>query len=239
MANGFPTTAPVAGGGNKQVPPYMILISIAAAIAFALLSLLAYPAREELFTKTVDWVADSGSGPIVGFIADKGLLVLVAAAGALAVRFLFRSIRRFRVLVAAGAGVITAYALSEVIKLLVAEARPCSSIDVASVLSCPGAGDWSWPSNHSVLAAAFATACMLTAARTTWFTAPIALVIAGSRVAAGVHYVHDVLSGLALGTLVVTLTVVSLRPLLDRVLTHGKVFGRLGAAGGRYGGGDD
>src|SRR5699024_1773760 len=87
-----------------------------------------------------------------------------------------------------------------------------SVVDTATVLSCPGSGDWSWPSNHAVLAAAFATACILVVPRLAWFALPLALAIAASRVAAGVHYVHDVLSGLALGALVVAAVVAAHPP---------------------------
>ena len=77
----------------------------------------------------------------------------------------------------------------------------------------PPVGDWSWPSNHSVIAAAFATACIVSAPRTAWIAVPVALLVAFSRVVAGVHYMHDVASGLALGTAIVAVVVVVLRPL--------------------------
>jgi undecaprenyl-diphosphatase len=102
--------------------------------------------------------------------------------------------------VCAGLGVVGAYLTSEVIKLLVSQPRPCRVLDVTTVLGCPEVGDWSWPSNHSVIAAAFATACVIAAPRLMWFVAPMAGLIAFSRVAAGVHHLHDVISGLALGT---------------------------------------
>src|SRR5699024_12293976 len=102
------------------------------------------------------------------------------------------------------------------------EPRPCSVVDTATVLSCPGSGDWSWPSNHAVLAAAFATACILVVPRLAWFALPLALAIAASPVAAGVHYVPDVPSGLALGALVVAAVVAAASPVLDRRLTGGR-----------------
>src|SRR5699024_11590847 len=71
-------------------------------------------------------------------------------------------------------------------------------------------------------AAAFATACILVVPRLAWFALPLALAIAASRVAAGVHYVHDVLSGLALGALVVAAVVAAASPVLDRRLTGGR-----------------
>src|SRR5699024_2357425 len=83
-------------------------------------------------------------------------------------------------------------------------------------------GDWSWPSNHAVLAAAFATACILVVPRLAWFALPLALAIAASRVAAGVHYVHDVLSVPALGARVAAAVVAAAAPVLDRRLTAGR-----------------
>ncbi|WP_280194112.1 phosphatase PAP2 family protein [Nocardia farcinica] len=94
----------------------------------------------------------------------------------------------------------------------------------------PAAGDWSWPSNHAVLAAAFATACVLAAPRVAWFAVPVALAVAAARVGAGVHYVHDVLSGLALGVVVVALVVALIRPSLDRLIQH--LAGRFARARG-------
>lgn len=189
----------------------------AAALACALLALASYPARADLFTAIAGRTAASDFGPFVGSVAELGLLILVAMAGVLALWCRLRSRQRFWLLVAAGAGVIAAYASSEGTKLLVTEVRPCRAVEVATVLSCPGAGDWSWPSNHSVLAAAFATACILTAPRLAWAAVPAAAAVAASRVGAGVHYVHDVLSGLALGIIVVVLVVLALRPVLDRL----------------------
>ena len=111
-------------------------------------------------------------------------------------------------------------------KLLVEEQRPCRALDVQTVLACPGMGDWSWPSNHATIAAAFAAACIFTLPGSAWFVAPVAALIAASRVAAGVHYVHDVLAGLALGLLGVAIAVAIMRPVCDR-LVHRAPFRQL------------
>ncbi|HIW67826.1 MAG TPA: phosphatase PAP2 family protein [Candidatus Dietzia intestinipullorum] len=168
--------------------------------------------------RAVHWANGSGLEGSIDLVASKGLLALVTLVAAVALWAFFRSRRRFWTLVSAGAGVIAAYALSEGIKVLVAEPRPCTAADLATVIACPAAGDWSWPSNHAVLAAAFATACISVLTRAGWVAVPIAVGIAVSRVLAGVHYAHDVLSGLALGMLVVAGVVIAIRPLLDRML---------------------
>ncbi|NGY61501.1 phosphatase PAP2 family protein [Lentzea sp. NEAU-D13] len=100
----------------------------------------------------------------------------------------------------AGAGVVVAYAISEVIKLVVQEERPCRTSP--SLAECPEPGDWSFPSNHSVIAGASAMAIWAMHRTYGWVAAVCALAAASSRVVVGVHYVHDVLAGLALGALV-------------------------------------
>ena len=100
----------------------------------------------------------------------------------------------------AGAGVVVAYAVSEVIKLVVQEERPCRT--APSLAECPEPGDWSFPSNHSVIAGASAMAIWAMHRTLGWVAAVCAVAAAASRVVVGVHYVHDVLAGLALGALV-------------------------------------
>lgn len=178
-----------------------------AAVAAAAGAAATYPDREHSYQFIADRAARSGLHDAVGVVASYGLLALIALAAAIGAWSLLGHRRRFWTLASGGVGVVTAYVLSELIKILVAEDRPCTYTAISTVLACPGAGDWSWPSNHSVLAGAVASACILTVARSAWIAAPLALLIAGSRVAAGVHYLHDVLSGLALGVVVVLVVV--------------------------------
>ena len=158
--------------------------------------------------------------------AEVGVLALVGSAALLAAWSWLRDRRAFLTLTSAGIGVVGAYATSEFVKLLVEEQRPCRALDVQTVLACPGMGDWSWPSNHATIAAAFAAACIFTLPGSAWFVAPVAALIAASRVAAGVHYVHDVLAGLALGLLGVAIAVAIMRPVCDR-LVHRAPFRQL------------
>lgn len=191
---------------------------LVAAAVLGVGAVISYPVREPAYSTVIDWVAGSDLRTVIGFIAGEGLWSLVLSTGALAGWCFLRARRQFWTLVSAGVGVIAAYTISEGVKVLVARPRPCTGVDIPTVLACPGAGDWSFPSNHSVLAAAFATACVLAVAHSAWFSVPLSLLIAGSRVAAGVHDVHDVLSGLSLGILVVTGLVLALRPVTDRAL---------------------
>lgn len=105
-----------------------------------------------------------------------------------------------------------AYVASEVLKSLVHEDRPCRAVAgaAASLVPCPPMGDWSFPSNHSAIAGAAAVALALTRPRLAWFTVPMALLMAFSRVFVGVHYPHDVGVGLVTGAVVATVVTIAL-----------------------------
>lgn len=100
-----------------------------------------------------------------------------------------------------------AYAVSEVVKSLVEEVRPCRAVTgaAASLAPCPAPDDWSFPSNHATLAAALATGIAVTRRVMAWLVLPLAVLVAFSRVFLGVHYPHDVAVGLALGAAVALL----------------------------------
>ncbi|NLV80945.1 MAG: phosphatase PAP2 family protein [Rhodococcus sp.] len=185
----------------------MIRSALSTSMVLAVLALAALPVRDGLFRAISGFFAGSALGSSAGFVAENGPYVLVATVAVLVVRLWVTDRRAFLTLGVAGVGVVTAYLSSELIKLVITEPRPCRALGITGVLDCPEVGDWSWPSNHSVIAASFATACVLAVPRIIWFVAPIAVVLGFSRVAAGVHYVHDVLSGLSLGVLTVTVVV--------------------------------
>ncbi|UGQ13471.1 phosphatase PAP2 family protein [Yinghuangia sp. ASG 101] len=94
------------------------------------------------------------------------------------------------------------YLLDTALKSVFAESRPCRTLSGSFTLeSCPGAGDWSFPSNHAVIAAAAATMIWLVHRALGIVAAVAAVAMAASRVWVGVHYPHDVAAGLLLGFL--------------------------------------
>ncbi|MQY08778.1 phosphatase PAP2 family protein [Actinomadura macrotermitis] len=96
--------------------------------------------------------------------------------------------------------VIAAYLVSEVSKSLLQEERPCRAVAHAmNIAACPAPGDWSFPSNHSTIAAASAAAIVLAWRRTAPLVLPLAALMAFSRVFVGVHYPHDVAAGFLVG----------------------------------------
>ncbi|REK85622.1 phosphatase PAP2 family protein [Streptomyces inhibens] len=114
-----------------------------------------------------------------------------------------------------------AYVLSELVKSVVDEERPCRAVAgaAASIAACPPEGDWSFPSNHSTIAAALAVGIAVAWRAALWLALPVALLTGLSRVFIGVHYPHDVAVGLALGAAVAALCAALLgRPVTGLVL---------------------
>ncbi|MFE4548292.1 phosphatase PAP2 family protein [Streptomyces sp. NPDC056785] len=98
--------------------------------------------------------------------------------------------------------VVVAYGVNSVLKLLVREDRPCHSMRVRTLEACPAPGDWSFPSNHAVVAAAAAVALLLVSRRLGTVALVAACAMAAARVWVGAHYPHDVVAGVLVGTLI-------------------------------------
>jgi membrane-associated phospholipid phosphatase len=146
---------------------------------------------------------------------EAGILVF----GALFVVAWWRSrrgdTRAFAIAALAPVATAVAYVCSELLKSGFAEERPCRAVSAAvpSLAECPPTGDWSFPSNHATIAGASAVALVLVRRAIVWLTAPLALLMAFSRVFVGVHHPHDVAAGLLLGAVVAAVTVrLSTRP---------------------------
>ncbi|MFD5465434.1 phosphatase PAP2 family protein [Kitasatospora sp. NPDC127059] len=109
--------------------------------------------------------------------------------------------------------VVVAYGVNSVLKGMVEELRPCAQIPGSvSLETCPTAGDWSFPSNHSVIAFAAAISLWFVSRRLGVVATVFAALMAASRVWVGVHYPHDVAVGALVGTVVALL----LAPLAGR-----------------------
>jgi membrane-associated phospholipid phosphatase len=106
--------------------------------------------------------------------------------------------RDLAIAIAGPAGIVCAYVLSEIIKILVKEDRPCRG-GIATIAACPDATDWSFPSNHTVIAAGAAGALILAWRALAWVVLPLAALTGFSRVFVGVHYPHDVAGGFLIG----------------------------------------
>src|SRR5690606_14083971 len=100
--------------------------------------------------------------PGSGLVAEGGVLVLLGLCAAVAWRSRRGGPAAVATTLAAGAGAVVAYAASEAVKSLVRQPRGCW--ELVEVAHCPAVGDWSFPSNHTAIAAALATAVVLAGA---------------------------------------------------------------------------
>lgn len=144
-----------------------------------------------------------------GIWTEAGLLVFVALFATAWWRARRDTPHAFAIAALAPVATAVAYVCSEALKSAVTQERPCRAVAgaAASLAECPPHGDWSFPSNHATIAGAAAVALALVRRALLWLTAPLALLMAFSRVFVGVHYPHDVLAGLVLGTLVALVAV--------------------------------
>ncbi|MEU6405165.1 phosphatase PAP2 family protein [Streptomyces sp. NPDC046985] len=124
--------------------------------------------------------------------------------------------------------VLLAFGADMVLKLAVREHRPCQSLRMATLEACPAPGDWSFPSNHTAIAAAAAAALVFVSRRLGAVAVVAALAMAVSRVWVGAHYPHDVLAGAVVGALVALTAMVVLRQ-RSQALARWLTSRRLGA----------
>jgi membrane-associated phospholipid phosphatase len=153
------------------------------------------------------WLGWLGTAlPVLGLLGLAGLLA-------------WAGWRRRRDALLVGVGAVLAYLASEAIKLVVDEERPCRVFrELTTWAACPPGDDWSFPSNHATVAGALAAGVALLAPRLGPVAVVAAIAVAGMRVVIGVHYPHDAVAGLLLGSAVtVAVLVVARRPTAPRV----------------------
>lgn len=112
-----------------------------------------------------------------------------------------------------GAGAVVALAANQAIGAAVDRTRPCHSLHHTLVLlSC--ANDASFPSDHAMIGGALLVGIFLVSRRLGLAALVAALLLAFSRVYAGVHYPSDVGAGLVIGAAIDAALVLLLRPLV-------------------------
>jgi len=119
--------------------------------------------------------------------------------------------------VCAGVGTVVALLVNQdLVSPAVGRARPCQVLaHVEVLLSC--AHDYSFPSDHCVLAGAFVAGLAFLGVRWAVPAAGVALLLAFSRVYTGVHYPSDAAAGLVMGAVIGLVVIVVLRPAVGRL----------------------
>jgi membrane-associated phospholipid phosphatase len=117
---------------------------------------------------------------------------------------------------------VAAFVVNSLLKQVVAEPRPCRVVPgVHTVLPCDGPTDYAFPSNHTVVFAAFAAAVFLVNRRWGLVAGVVTILMAASRLYVGAHYPHDVVVGLVVGLAIGACGLFIHRPLtavLDRLV---------------------
>jgi undecaprenyl-diphosphatase len=149
------------------------------------------------FARDTGWL----HGTLLGF-AKYGVLVfaVLLVAGWWVARD--RSPRTMAAALWAGLGMLVAVAANQPLVNGFAEARPYTDHHAILVLATRSA-DYSFPSDHAVMAGAVAAGLWLVDRRLGIAASIAALLMAFARVYVAAHYPHDVVAGLAFGALVV------------------------------------
>ena len=113
---------------------------------------------------------------------------------------------------------IALLACQDLLSELIARARPCATLPRLQVLlTC--SPDYSMPSDHAAIAGAIAAGLWLVHRRSALAATASGLLLAFSRVYAGVHYPGDVLVGMLLGAVITLVTITVLRRPFTRAAT--------------------
>ncbi|MFJ7280760.1 phosphatase PAP2 family protein [Kitasatospora sp. NPDC098663] len=101
------------------------------------------------------------------------------------------------------------------------EPRPCRAVIHDFLLeACPAPSDYAFPSNHTTVAFAAATALLVVNRRLGVPAVIAAVLMAFSRVYAGAHYPHDVAAAALIGTLIAVPVVLTGRRLATPVVAR-------------------
>jgi len=129
-----------------------------------------------------------------GLVALAALLVL----GWLRARRREDAPRAVAIAFLVGVGTLLALLANALIAPVIGRARPCQELTgIEVLLHCPT--DYSFPSDHSMIAGAFAGGLLLLERRLGLLAVFLAVLLAFARVYAGVHYPSDVAAGLVIG----------------------------------------
>lgn len=170
------------------------------------------------FARTSTWL----HAPAVAY-AKYGLVVFAALLLLGVWQRRAGSDRDLAVAVWAGLGTLLAVGVNQPVAALVAEPRPYAAHPAVLVL-VDRSSDWSFPSDHSVMAGAAAVGLLLVSRRLGAIAVVAAVLMAAVRVYVGAHYPVDVVAGLVLGGVVAGVGWVLVRRPLTWLVHHGRAL---------------
>ncbi len=101
--------------------------------------------------------------------------------------------------------ILSSWALSEILKFIFAHPRPFMALSEITPLFSFGSND-SFPSGHATVFSALALATFFEHKKLGFIYIIAALLIGLARAISGVHYVHDILAGFLVGSLLVLIS---------------------------------
>lgn len=126
-------------------------------------------------------------------------------------------LRRVTAALWAPVGALVALGINQLLVAAVAEPRPYTVLPHALLL-VSRSSDYSFPSDHAVMAGAVAAGVLLAHRRLGLVAAALALVMAFTRVYVGAHFPLDVVTGLFVGAVVAAVSYLVARPLVERLV---------------------
>lgn len=127
-------------------------------------------------------------------------------------------LRRMAVALWAPLGALVALGVNQFLVAAVAEPRPYTIMPHALVLVAPST-DYSFPSDHAVMAGAVAAGLLLANRKLGLVAVVLAALMAFTRVYVGAHFPLDVVVGLAVGSVVALASYAAVAPLISRLVT--------------------
>ncbi len=126
-------------------------------------------------------------------------------------------LRRVAAALWAPVGVLVAVGVNQFLVAAVAEERPYQALPGSLVL-VSRSSDYSFPSDHAVMAGAVAVGVLLVHRRLGLLAVALAVLMAATRVYVGAHFPLDVVVGLMVGALVALVAYLAVRPLATRLV---------------------
>lgn len=182
-------------GQTRQIVGPVLLWLLVAAIIGALIDVPVWSAKLAETMAVEPWV---DIGYVLSTIVMLALVIMYAAT---VLRTWFtRDHVPFTRLLFAGVATVIAYGINNLLlKDTYGKVRPCNMFETAG--HCPGLENFSYPSNHTVIAFGLAMGLAFAIPWLGYLAFPLAMIEGVCRVLAGHHYPHDVLAGAVLGLL--------------------------------------